>query len=102
VYCTESPSIGTRDHLDAAGRAADPAGLPVADRTAAIEERPVPALGDDVVGLRVPVRAVRIHGDGWPYGRVAGTEEPARLDLIPYHLWANRGPASMRVWLPSR
>jgi hypothetical protein len=24
------------------------------------------------------------------------------LTLIPYHLWANRGPAAMRVWLPER
>jgi uncharacterized protein len=26
--------------------------------------------------------------------------EPGRLRLVPYHLWTNRGPASMRVWLP--
>jgi multiple sugar transport system substrate-binding protein len=23
------------------------------------------------------------------------------LDLIPYHDWANRGPSTMRVWLPT-
>jgi hypothetical protein len=48
---------------------------------------------------------------GWPYtGQADGAEvvpagaaapgAPARLTLIPYHLWGNRGPASMRVWLP--
>ena len=30
-------------------------------------------------------------------GRVRATRP---LTLIPYHLWANRGPAAMRVWLP--
>jgi hypothetical protein len=24
------------------------------------------------------------------------------LDLIPYHLWNNRGPGPMRVWLPDK
>jgi len=23
------------------------------------------------------------------------------LTMVPYHLWGNRGPASMRVWLPA-
>jgi DUF1680 family protein len=26
--------------------------------------------------------------------------EPVELTAIPYHLWANRGPAAMRVWVP--
>ena len=25
---------------------------------------------------------------------------PVRLTAIPYHLWANRGPQAMRVWIP--
>jgi DUF1680 family protein len=28
-------------------------------------------------------------------------EEPTTLKLIPYYAWANRGPASMQVWIPS-
>ncbi len=40
---------------------------------------------------------------GWPYraGRDEREVERARARLIPYHQWANRGPATMRVWLPS-
>jgi uncharacterized protein len=40
---------------------------------------------------------------GWPYraGRDESDGERARTRLIPYHHWANRGPATMRVWLPA-
>lgn len=42
----------------------------------------------------------------WPYsplGRAAGhTAEPTGIVLVPYHSWANRGPSTMRVWLPTR
>ncbi len=27
--------------------------------------------------------------------------EPTDVALIPYHQWANRGPSTMRVWLPN-
>ncbi|MEV0173917.1 hypothetical protein AB0I00_22695 [Streptomyces sp. NPDC050803] len=23
------------------------------------------------------------------------------MTLVPYHSWANRGPSTMRVWLPT-
>jgi DUF1680 family protein len=36
--------------------------------------------------------------DGWDGDR--DTESGAALRLIPYHRWGNRGPATMRVWLP--
>ncbi|WP_329332261.1 glycoside hydrolase family 127 protein [Streptomyces sp. NBC_00663] len=41
----------------------------------------------------------------WPYrprdsARPDG--EPTRIVLVPYHSWANRGPSTMRVWLPAR
>jgi uncharacterized protein len=47
-------------------------------------------------------RRIATAGGGWPYypepdGR---TGEGARTRLIPYHQWANRGPAAMRTWLP--
>lgn len=40
---------------------------------------------------------------GWPYGADAGPEagEPVDVRLVPYHSWANRGPSTMRVWLPT-
>jgi uncharacterized protein len=38
----------------------------------------------------------------WPYHqeRHENEGERVRARLIPYHQWANRGPATMRVWLP--
>jgi DUF1680 family protein len=79
------------------------------------ELRVDPGLGlrdDDgrvAVGVRWPAEAKAT--DAWPYGtlgRVAAqhTEsdrsgEPEWLPLVPYHHWANRGPATMRVWLPA-
>lgn len=40
--------------------------------------------------------------DGWPYGTEA-TVAPAaagRVALVAYHDWGNRGPSTMRVWMP--
>jgi DUF1680 family protein len=38
----------------------------------------------------------------WPYGDPvpAGAAPASSTTLVPYHLWGNRGPATMRVWLP--
>jgi DUF1680 family protein len=42
----------------------------------------------------------------WPYRRAdgapAGARQEAEIPLRPYHSWAERGPSTMRVWLPSR
>ncbi|WP_040166606.1 glycoside hydrolase family 127 protein [Microbacterium gorillae] len=39
----------------------------------------------------------------WPYGAPEDHDAHSLdLDLVPYHSWANRGPATMRVWLPTR
>jgi hypothetical protein len=40
--------------------------------------------------------------EAWPYHqeRHENEGERVRARLIPYHQWANRGPATMRVWLP--
>ena len=57
---------------------------------------------------RVVVR-VRLEPDpptaAWPYpGSAAETQarsaEWVDVPLVPYHGWANRGPSTMRVWLP--
>ncbi|MDX3311809.1 glycoside hydrolase family 127 protein [Streptomyces sp. ME08-AFT2] len=41
----------------------------------------------------------------WPYAPLEQAAAPAgeRADivLVPYHSWANRGPSTMRVWLPT-
>jgi DUF1680 family protein len=42
---------------------------------------------------------------GWPYHRpdedVRSRRRYAEIRLRPYHSWAERGPATMRVWLPT-
>jgi uncharacterized protein len=41
----------------------------------------------------------------WPYTPTAETPEPTGTHprpLVPYHAWSNRGPSTMRVWLPVR
>jgi DUF1680 family protein len=70
---------------------------------------------DGITVLRLHGKAPSEHADGsWPYHRVgqgsggAGSPTGAGPSLqsvtavaIPYYAWANRGPAPMRVWLPT-
>lgn len=60
--------------------------------------------GVEALGAGAVVRGRRLSAAdaGWPYGDEAGaaTGESFDVPLIPYHSWANRGPATMRVWLP--
>ncbi|MGO4298929.1 glycoside hydrolase family 127 protein [Leifsonia sp. RAF41] len=39
----------------------------------------------------------------WPYGprEDDGRLETAEVALVPYHEWAERGPSSMRIWIPT-
>ncbi|MFC4591695.1 glycoside hydrolase family 127 protein [Sphaerisporangium corydalis] len=89
VYCAESPG----DEADLDG----------------IEVGPAAPVEHDAGGtVEVEVEAVRGRppGGAWPY--TTGTRpaaepgEETRLRLVPYHGWGNRGPATMRVWLPVR
>ena len=45
------------------------------------------------------------HDAPWPYAtadeRLAPTADHEPIVLVPYHSWANRGPSTMRVWLPT-
>jgi len=72
---------------------------------AAIDTQVAPREVDGRVVVRVRIEPASGRAT-WPYGSPAtGTApEPAAdwLDvaLIPYHDWANRGPSTMRVWLP--
>lgn len=55
---------------------------------------------------RVLVRArrVELRADAWPYAADPGWGEASQvieLPLAPIHSWANRGPSTMRVWLPT-
>lgn len=53
-----------------------------------------------------------LHVRGWaveppagepyrPHGTLEPTRRPARLTLVPYYAWANRGRHAMRVWIPT-
>ncbi|WP_315096405.1 beta-L-arabinofuranosidase domain-containing protein [uncultured Cellulomonas sp.] len=48
------------------------------------------------------VATTRPADQPWPYGPTSeeATTRTAEVPLVPYHDWANRGPSTMRVWLP--
>ena len=73
--------------------------------------------GADVAGIRIDPDAPVADGDdgavavgdlavldqeGWPYTAESGgaRRTATSIPLVPYHSWANRGPGTMRVWLP--
>jgi DUF1680 family protein len=85
VLCVESPDL--------------PADVPLErlalDRRAALE------VDGDRVTASFVVRAAA--DQPWPY---ADTEQSTQawttqVALTPYHEWAERGPATMRVWMPA-
>jgi DUF1680 family protein len=85
----------------------------------AVESVDLAPLGIDDVGQAVIVPTAPVSGeDGrvfarfrartpasarWPYGAAPETAEGdgIPIPLIPYHSWANRGPSTMRVWIPT-
>ncbi|WBB52502.1 beta-L-arabinofuranosidase domain-containing protein [Verrucosispora sp. WMMD573] len=56
--------------------------------------------------VTVCCRRVRPREHEWPYLADAVESAPVvgevldEVALVPYHAWANRGPSTMRVWLP--
>lgn len=62
------------------------------------------SIATDEGGATIDVYRARQVISGWPYQPEPGADlgESTRTRLIPYHAWANRGPASMRTWLPLR
>jgi hypothetical protein len=92
VYALESPDV--------------PAGIRVSEIALApatrFEERFDKSLLGGVMVLEAEAR-VRPEGD-WP-GLLYRTLRPepartARIRLIPYYAWANRGMSHMTVWIP--
>ncbi|WP_214103803.1 glycoside hydrolase family 127 protein [Acrocarpospora catenulata] len=67
-----------------------------------LRSEPAERVVDGVVELDVEAALARPEPDGWPYTPENPREgaEPVTLRLVPYHRWGNRGPATMRVWLP--
>jgi hypothetical protein len=54
-------------------------------------------------GARVDIVRDSVPDPEWPYGFEAVDDASAvtSVDLIPYFTWANRGPSTMRVWIPT-
>jgi DUF1680 family protein len=88
VMCVESVDLPGGRHVD--GVRVDPS-VPPRDA------------GDAVV---VTGRLGEPANRPWPYGGAddgpsAEPDVDADVPLVPYHTWANRGPSTMRVWLPT-
>ncbi|WP_374107095.1 glycoside hydrolase family 127 protein [Microbacterium sp. G2-8] len=62
----------------------------------------VPAAGDDGC-VRASVVLRELGDADWPFGPASahgGDPVPVSVPLIPYHSWAERGPSTMRIWIP--
>jgi hypothetical protein len=59
-------------------------------------------LGASPEGAVATVRIADAPDASWPYGERPGVtdEGTSSIPLIPYFQWANRGPSTMRVFLP--
>ena len=58
--------------------------------------------------VRVPTATLEFAEEPWPYGphdavdgSVRGEVDHGFVPLVAYHRWANRGPSTMRVWMPT-
>jgi uncharacterized protein len=95
VMCLESVDLESIAH------GTTPADLSLVAVDAGIAPREV----DGRIVVRVRVESEPPPTD-WPFHRAAAETVPGAVDwadvrLIPYHDWANRGPSTMRVWLPN-
>ncbi|MEV0149822.1 MULTISPECIES: beta-L-arabinofuranosidase domain-containing protein [unclassified Nonomuraea] len=98
VYCAES--VGDEPPL---AHAAVRVSSPPAEAAVSEESMDHGPAGGEAVELEVAAVRAAPRGNGWPYGpdpdhATGGTDTVLRL--VPYHRWGNRGPATMRVWLP--
>jgi DUF1680 family protein len=76
-----------------------PAGTDLADVRVPPQASPTPS-GTD--GASINAVTETAAAASWPYAPAADETitNTAVLDLIPYYRWAERGPSTMRVWLP--
>ncbi|MFC9426976.1 glycoside hydrolase family 127 protein [Streptomyces sp. NPDC056987] len=91
VYCAESVDLTDGQEIDVVR--VDPSADP--------EDGPD---GTVVAPGELAVAGER-SGAPWPYRPLGEAAAPAErapgIVLVPYHSWANRGPSTMRVWLPT-
>jgi uncharacterized protein len=96
VYCFESPDQPDGVDLNHVELLPDPA---------PVEELRPDLLGEPAVVIQA--RGIARDDSAWAgVGWATLGEQPAatgrevRLTAIPYHLWANRGPSVMRIFIP--
>lgn len=77
---------------------------------------PVDSVGPDAAGrVTVSLRVAPETTAEWPYGSESNAAsafesasasvdavEAFTAELLPYHAWGNRGPSTMRIWLPTQ
>ncbi len=84
VLCVESTDLPDGDHVDAVRLRSDTPPIATPD------------------GAAAPVDLVSSASGGWPYGTAphADPRTAVVVELRPYFQWANRGPSTMRVFIP--
>ena len=91
VFALESIDLGRLGREDAAGVALAPGATP--------RER------DGRVWIDVvPLAGAASTDRAWPYpegGHAPESAPSVEVPLVPYHEWAERGPSTMRVWIPA-
>lgn len=82
VMCLESTDVPNADSVD--------------------ELRATGELHDIDGVVSIGIRRMVVPDHAWPFGVAAPdiSSETDSVELLPYHSWANRGPSTMRVWLP--
>jgi DUF1680 family protein len=76
--------------------------LPGGSQVDAVRLNGVVAPTKTAVGASVSVAVVTTQGAGWPYNATRSTDAASEtvVELRPYFQWANRGPSTMRVFIP--
>jgi uncharacterized protein len=92
VYCAESVDLPDGHDVDVVR--VDPSAPPEDGKD-----------GTVVTAGRISAHDVQ-RDETWPYRPLDATAATPPADrtaivLVPYHSWANRGPSTMRVWLPA-
>jgi len=95
VAIERGPEVLALESTDLAPLGVHDVGRVTIDAEAPLDE------SDGIVSARLRVQVTQ--SASWPYGpadRVAEGDS-ILIPLIPYHSWANRGPSTMRVWIPT-
>jgi DUF1680 family protein len=70
-----------------------------------IDDTAEPVESDAEGRLTVTLRVAPEATSEWPYGselNAASNAEAFTAELLPYHAWGNRGPSTMRIWIPTQ